>query len=343
MVHGIRGPIRKQTNTQSHTPGCNSSLQKPEYSPETGSVCEEHPVFDHIGCSTWKWLIGPLAVYVCDCLYRFIRRSRKMTVMHARLIADDIVVLDIRTDSSHFVSSPGQYVYLSIPEISTLEWHPFSVCMNEKEDGLFRVYVKTSGDWTGQLKSHVMKETNISPDTISSKSPQIDVYVDGPFASPSENIGNYPVSLCIAGGIGVTPFISWIQYLRNKKHSYLRCRRLYLVWVVRDTTSISLFEEEFVRLHNHCYEENVPDFLEISFYVTSPWRQVQAGDGFAVSRTIFGRPVWHQTLDSYMKRHSRSKIGVFVCGPRGMISDIRRAARHISSNTNKLYMYHESF
>lgn len=30
--------------------------------------------------------------------------------------------------------------------------------------------------------------------------------MDGPFGSPSEDVFNYDVSLCVAGGIGVTPF-----------------------------------------------------------------------------------------------------------------------------------------
>lgn len=32
------------------------------------------------------------------------------------------------------------------------------------------------------------------------------LYIDGPFGSPSEEVFNYDVSLCVAGGIGVTPF-----------------------------------------------------------------------------------------------------------------------------------------
>lgn len=39
------------------------------------------------------------------------------------------------------------------------------------------------------------------------------LYVDGPFGSPFEESLNYEVSLCVAGGIGVTPFASVLNTL----------------------------------------------------------------------------------------------------------------------------------
>lgn len=39
------------------------------------------------------------------------------------------------------------------------------------------------------------------------------VYVDGPFGGPSEEVFNYDVSLCVAGGIGVTPFACVLRAL----------------------------------------------------------------------------------------------------------------------------------
>lgn len=39
------------------------------------------------------------------------------------------------------------------------------------------------------------------------------LYIDGPFGSPSEEVFNYEVSLCVAGGIGVTPFASVLNTL----------------------------------------------------------------------------------------------------------------------------------
>jgi len=41
--------------------------------------------------------------------------------------------------------------------------------------------------------------------------------IDGPYSSPMEKIGDYDVTLCIAGGVGITPFLSHINYIGNKR------------------------------------------------------------------------------------------------------------------------------
>lgn len=43
--------------------------------------------------------------------------------------------------------------------------------------------------------------------------PYFRLYIDGPFGSPFEESLNYEVSLCVAGGIGVTPFASILNTL----------------------------------------------------------------------------------------------------------------------------------
>ena len=40
------------------------------------------------------------------------------------------------------------------------------------------------------------------------------LYMDGPFGSPLEYVLRYRVSLCVAGGIGISPFIANLQKWR---------------------------------------------------------------------------------------------------------------------------------
>lgn len=56
--------------------------------------------------------------------------------------------------------------------------------------------------------------------------------MDGPFGSPSEDVFNYDVSLCVAGGIGVTPFacvLHTLLWVTQLEHTWERSW-LWAVW-----------------------------------------------------------------------------------------------------------------
>lgn len=50
------------------------------------------------------------------------------------------------------------------------------------------------------------------------------LYVDGPFSSPLQDVLQSPYNVCIAGGIGVTPFASIFSSI------------LYAFWVMKFTS-----------------------------------------------------------------------------------------------------------
>lgn len=119
------------------------------------------------------------------------------------------------------------------------------------------------------------------------------LYVDGPFGSPSEEVFNYDVSVCVAGGIGVTPFacmlhaLLWVMKKTNEHHiltndeqfqqalacffSFLpssllytsdgwtgfRLQRLYFVWVCRELQSFYWFAELLCALHHKVRTQSV--------------------------------------------------------------------------------------
>ncbi len=42
---------------------------------------------------------------------------------------------------------------------------------------------------------------------------QVELYLDGPFSSPLEDVLRSRTAICIAGGIGLTPFLSIFHHL----------------------------------------------------------------------------------------------------------------------------------
>ena len=118
----------------------------------------------------------------------------------------------------------GQYVFLSCPEISYFQWHPFTLTSAPEEDYI-SVHIRVVGDFTSALAKAVgcdfsdevdqdkdvapvggkVLGTNTNP-PLNSTLPRI--MVDGPFGSASEDYLNYETVMLVAAGIGVTLFAS---------------------------------------------------------------------------------------------------------------------------------------
>jgi NAD(P)H-flavin reductase len=151
----------------------------------------------------------------------------------------------VRADTGEtFKFKPGQYVFLCIPEISSLEWHPFSISSAPHED-LVTFHVRSLGDWTSKLANLVstVSEFNTVPVPF-------DLFVDGPYGTLSIDLDghlpttNYSHVVILCGGIGITPMRSIVNQLhyesiQQKKRSWMRSVRL--VWAVRDFDILSAF------------------------------------------------------------------------------------------------------
>jgi predicted ferric reductase len=95
----------------------------------------------------------------------------------------------------------GQFLFVYFPQDKILsESHPFTISSAPHEDVL-RVTVKASGDFTRYLLNHLQ--------------PNADAVVDGAYGMFDYKTGGQK-QIWLAGGIGVTPFLSFIRDMNGK-------------------------------------------------------------------------------------------------------------------------------
>ncbi|XP_046892251.1 NADPH oxidase 4 isoform X1 [Hypomesus transpacificus] len=276
LVHVIGGALKFQTNVEAHPPGCFRANQTSSEHQGEGlergegleKSCGEEAHFQPHQPQTWLWISGPLCLYCAERLYRYIRSSDPVTIV--TVLRHPCDVIEVRMLKREFNARPGQYVVLNCPTVSSFENHPFTLtaCPTEKS-GVFGVHLRVVGDWTERFTELLLPGPGVASEIL----PMVQqrtypkLYVDGPFGSPSEDVFNYEVSLCVAGGIGVTPFACVLHTLLDSWRTF-RLRRLYFVWVCRELQSFYWFAELLCTLHHKLWQENRPDYLNLHLFIS---------------------------------------------------------------------------
>ncbi len=142
----------------------------------------------------WPWFFVGLIILTGEQFYNFMIKTQISKLTNSRITKYDNLI----TLSFHRVipSVSGAFYKIMIPSIST-EWHSFSLASNHLTDQLLFV-VSIKGDWTTKLASLLEHGSNNF------------AIIQGPFYTCSTEILNdqHERILCIAGGIGIAPFIS---------------------------------------------------------------------------------------------------------------------------------------
>jgi len=149
---------------------------------------------------TYKFVVGPLLIYVLDRAARLAQEKRCSLVVstNAGAVKGDSMLCLRLPRTFHYVA--GQYAEIRVPSLSTLEWHPFTIASAPHESEMV-FYVKKSGDWTTRL--YDLFATGNADDVI--------IHVRGPYGSPAQHVGQFEHVLCIGGGVGATPFASVVK------------------------------------------------------------------------------------------------------------------------------------
>jgi len=185
---------------------------------------------------------------------------------------------------------PGQFMLLSMLHNGRrTEPHPFTISSSPGRDDL-SVSVKAVGDFTAAVKDTTVTDG---------------AYIDMPYGTFSFLNYDAPNLVFIAGGIGITPFLSMLRYMVDNKLE----RNVILLWGNKTEKDIA-FRSELEQMG-----AALPSLKVI--HVLSN----QAG--WPGEKGYVGTEMLHKYLDGF------DKPQVFVCGPPVMMTKVVRVLEKI--------------
>lgn len=168
-------------------------------------------------------LIGAAAYLYQTLLARFIRTSHPYIVAGVRKLNATALEITLAPQRRQLAFAAGQFLYVRFEGAGPLtESHPFTVSSSPRESTL-RLAIKASGDYTRHLYAHLKEGMRAT--------------VEGSYGMFTYT-GGGPRQVWIAGGIGITPFLSWMRDLDGSLE-----RDIAFFYVVR-TPADALYLEE---------------------------------------------------------------------------------------------------
>lgn len=165
----------------------------------------------------------------------FFNRDFEFKVIGLDKLNNQVTEIEIEPKGKKVEFHPGQFIFIRFVEVGvSSEPHPFSVTSARNENNL-KIVVKALGDYTktiGNLRlgaiakiegpfGHFYKNQNSSV----------------PGADSIGNAGEMKKEVWIAGGVGITPFLSLARSLPNTMHN------IYLFYCLNDVSE-AVFAEE---------------------------------------------------------------------------------------------------
>lgn len=187
------------------------------------------------------------------------------------------------------------------------------------------------------------------------------VRVDGPYGVGRLQCVIYPLTVLVAGGIGITPCITRAFYIMQQAElagDETTACHVHLVWTVREKAHLEWFADEIKAISDQAAKLSGPVTFGMSIYVTGGITAAVPGDiereGKApISRgskwydslgpIVPARPNMLEVFQDLQRAHPGLDALVNVCGPRSLVKSVRMAAVRVSSTDGIFYVEEESF
>ena len=243
------------------------------------------------------WMSIGVGVWIYRTLFKkTFAQTKAFTVAQLRALSAHTLEIALQTQGEKLRYKPGQFAFLTFRGAGIpTEKHPFSFVSHPNESNV-AFAIKELGDFTSLLKDKLKIGVR--------------VLLEGPFGAFSYTRAKQSKQLWLAGGVGITPFVSMAKDL--KKNSYIQVQLIYSVKNISD----AVYLDELERL-----QDELPNF-SFSVYESDK-------NGFLTADVLA------QKLPDLLER------AVFLCAPPAMIDALR--AQLLAKGMVREQIYSEEF
>ncbi|KAJ4950499.1 hypothetical protein NE237_027331 [Protea cynaroides] len=156
----------------------------------------------HVGIAYFCLILPGVFLFIIDRYLRFLQSLDQVRVVSARLLRYEATELNF-FKSPGLKYNPTSTVFINVPSISKLQWHPFTVTSNcNTEPDKLSIVIKSTGSWSQKLNQTLSSPS--SPD-------HLEVSIEGPYGPTSSQFLRHDLLVMLSGGSGITPFASIIR------------------------------------------------------------------------------------------------------------------------------------
>ena len=225
------------------------------------------------GLAAWVWRTGVISALLPGHRYRVTSAVVRETTMD----------VELEPEGKPMTHKAGQFAVVKIQRKGLTEPHVFTIA-SPPDAGRLRFYIRDLGDWSGKIQSH---------DLVGAR-----VIVEGPYGT-FDPYGHGDGSLIwVAGGVGITPFLSAIAALPAGVDIVDRPTLIYCVPREADATAIEALRQA-----------EADGRIRLEVFASRKGRRFSA-EGF---KAVVG--------DRLQGAH------VAACGPAGLVADVADLAR----------------
>lgn len=249
----------------------------------------------------WILLISCFVIMVAHRVYHLYRVWKNpFTVVEVKQEADDVWSLFFKGNKFSYL--PGQFMLVQLLRNGQRSaFHPFTISSSPIQE-LISITPKELGDFTSTIK-----DTQVGDKA----------FIDAPYGVFTFLNENPDELVFIAGGIGITPFLSMLRYIADKQLK----KKVTLFWANRSQRNVC-FQTELAEM-----QRKLHNFTLVM--VMSEQKDWEGEQGFVTG--------------DLLQRHLPTLKGIhfFICGPPPMLKALKADLRRL--NVPRRMIVYESF